>query len=49
MTMFAQGALYPIFSDEEFEKEKTKLTEALKIDEKNAASIARRVENIVAL
>jgi zinc protease len=33
MTMFAQGALYPIFSDEEFEKEKTKLTEALKIDE----------------
>lgn len=48
MTMFAQGALYPIFSDEEFEKEKTKLTEALKIDEKNAASIARRVENIVA-
>jgi len=48
MTMFAQGALYPIFSDEEFEKEKTKLTEALKIDKKNAASIARRVENIVA-
>jgi predicted Zn-dependent peptidase len=48
MTMFAQGALYPIFSDEEFEKEKTKLTEALKIDERNAASIARRVENIVA-
>ena len=48
MTMFAQGALYPIFSDEEFKKEKTKLTEALKIDEKNAASIARRVENIVA-
>jgi zinc protease len=48
MTMFSQGALYPIFSDEEFEKEKTKLTEALKIDEKNAASIARRVENIVA-
>ena len=48
MTMFAQGALYPIFSDEEFVKEKTKLTEALKIDEKNAASIARRVENIVA-
>ena len=48
MTMFAQGALYPIFSDEEFKKEKTKLTEALKIDEKNAASIARRVENIIA-
>ena len=48
MTMFAQGALYPVFSDEEFKKEKTKLTEALKIDEKNAASIARRVENIVA-
>ena len=48
MTMFAQGALYPVFTDEEFKKEKTKLTEALKIDEKNAASIARRVENIVA-
>ena len=48
ITMFAQGALYPVFSEEEFEKEKTKLTEALKIDEKNAASIARRVENIVA-
>ena len=45
---FIWRALYPVFSDEEFEKEKTKLTEALKIDEKNAASIARRVENIVA-
>ena len=48
MTMFAQGAIYPIFSKEEFEKEKTKLIEALKIDEKNSASIARRVENVIA-
>ena len=48
MTMFAQGAIYPTFSKEEFEKEKTKLIEALKIDEKNSASIARRVENVIA-
>ena len=34
LTMFAQGALYPEFQDEEFEKEKTKLIDGLKIDEK---------------
>ena len=48
MTMFAQGAISPIFSKEEFDKEKTKLIEALKIDEKNTAAIARRVENVIA-
>jgi zinc protease len=48
MTMFAQGAIYPVFDKDEFEKEKKKLIEALKIDEKNSASIARRVENVIA-
>lgn len=48
LTMFAQGALYPKFTDEEFDKEKTKLIEGLKVNEKNASSIARRVENIIA-
>ena len=48
LTMFAQGALYPEFQDEEFEKEKTKLIDGLKIDEKNASTIARRVEDIIA-
>ena len=46
--MFAQGALYPEFQDEEFDKEKSKLIDGLKIDEKNASTIARRVENIIA-
>tara|TARA_B100001057_G_scaffold420526_1_gene440944 strand:- start:2 stop:2146 length:2145 start_codon:yes stop_codon:yes gene_type:complete len=48
LTMFAQGALYPEFQDEEFDKEKSKLIDGLKIDEKNASTIARRVENIIA-
>ena len=48
LTMFAQGALYPVFLNEEFEKEKSKLIEGLKVDEKNASTIARRVENVLA-
>ena len=48
LTMFAQGALYPVFTNEEFEKEKSKLIEGLKVDEKNASTIARRVENVLA-
>ena len=48
LTMFAQGALYPDFQDDEFEKEKSKLIDGLKINEKNASTIARRVEDIIA-
>jgi len=48
MTMFAQGALYPVFNNEEFEKEKIKLIEGLKFNEKNTSTIARRVEDIIA-
>ena len=48
LTMFAQGAFYPEFNEEEFDKEKTKLIESLKVNEKNASTIARRVEDIIA-
>ena len=48
LTMFAQGAFFPEFSQEEFDKEKTKLIESLKVNEKNASTIARRVEDIIA-
>jgi zinc protease len=44
----ADGALNPNFTQEEFEKEKAKLIEGLKADEKSVPSIARRVERVLA-
>ncbi len=41
-------ALHPVFSEEEFKTEKKKAEEALKMDEKNTPSIARRVTNKLA-
>src|SRR5690606_8576190 len=43
----ADGALNPLFVQEEFEKEKAKMIEGLKADEKSVPSIARRVENVL--
>ena len=43
----ADGALNPLFDQKEFEKEKEKIIEGLKSDEKSVTAIARRVENVL--
>ena len=48
LEMMADGALNPLFSSEEFEKEKAKTLEGIKANSKNVAQIARRVESILA-
>lgn len=48
LELMADGALNPLFDKTEFEKEKTKLIEGLKADEKSVSAIARRVENVLA-
>jgi predicted Zn-dependent peptidase len=48
MELMADGALNPVFTQEEFEKEKAKLIEGLKADEKSVPSIARRVQRVLA-
>jgi predicted Zn-dependent peptidase len=40
------GALYPNFTQEEFDKEKAKLLEGIKAQEKNVTAIANRVVNV---
>lgn len=45
LELMAEGSLDPIFVQEEFEKEKAKLIEGLKSEEKSVSAIARRVEN----
>lgn len=47
LELMADGALNPLFVQEEFEKEKVKMIEGLKADEKSVTSIARRVENVL--
>lgn len=47
LELMADGALNPLFVQEEFEKEKAKMIEGLKADEKSVPSIARRVENVL--
>jgi predicted Zn-dependent peptidase len=43
--LLAYGALYPTFSQEEFDKEKAKLIEGIKSQEKSVTAIASRVVN----
>ena len=43
----SDGALNPLFVQEEFEKEKEKLIEGLKSEEKSVTAIAGRVENVL--
>jgi predicted Zn-dependent peptidase len=43
----ADGALNPLFVQEEFEKEKEKIIEGLKSEEKSVSAIAGRVENVL--
>jgi hypothetical protein len=47
LELMADGALNPLFVQEEFDKEKAKIIEGLKSDEKSVTAIARRVENVL--
>jgi zinc protease len=48
LELMAEGCLSPNFSQEELDKEKQKLIEGLKSNEKSVASVAIRVENYLA-
>ena len=48
LELMAEGALNPLFTQEEFEAEKTKLIEGLKTDEKSVAAIGSRVASALA-
>jgi len=48
LELLAEGALNPNFTQEEFEKEKDKLLENLKTQEKSVAAVAGRVQNVLA-
>jgi predicted Zn-dependent peptidase len=47
LELMADGALNPLFVQEEFEKEKEKIIEGLKSEEKSVSAIAGRVENVL--
>jgi len=46
--LMADGALNPVFTQEEFEAEKAKLIEGLKTDKKNVGAVASRVSSVLA-
>jgi len=48
LELMAEGALNPNFTQEEFDKEKDKLLENLKTQEKSVAAVAGRVQNVLA-
>ncbi len=48
LELMAEGSLTPNFTQEEFDKEKDKLIEGLKTQEKNVSMVAGRVENVLA-
>ena len=48
LELLADGALNPNFTQEEFDKEKDKLLENLKTQEKSVAAVAGRVQNVLA-
>lgn len=47
LELMADGALNPLFVQEEFDKEKAKAIEGLKANEKSVTAIAGRVENVL--
>lgn len=47
LELMAEGALYPSFTQEEFDKEKAKMIEGLKADEKSVPAAASRVEGVL--
>lgn len=48
MELMADGALNPVFTQEEFDKEKAKLIDGLKTQEKSVPAVAGRVGNVLA-
>lgn len=48
LELMAEGALMPNFTQEEFDKEKEKLIEGLKTEEKSVPAVAGRVERVLA-
>ena len=48
LALMADGTLNPLLTEEEFQKEKDKLIEGLKTDEKSVTAVARRVEAALA-
>lgn len=48
LELMAEGALMPNFTQDEFDKEKEKLIEGLKIQEKSTTAVANRVERVLA-
>lgn len=48
LELMAQGIIDPLFTQEEFDKEKEKFIESLKAGEKNVPAIASRVSNVLA-
>lgn len=48
LELMADGALHPVFTQEEFDKEKAKLLEGIKSQEKSVSAVASRVENVLA-
>lgn len=48
LELMAEGALMPNFTQEEFDKEKEKLIEGLKTQEKSVTAVAGRVEKVLA-
>ena len=47
LELMADGALNSVFTQEEFDKEKAKLIEGLKTQEKSVAAVASRVEDVL--
>lgn len=47
LELMADGVLNPIFTQEEFDKNKAKFIEGIKADEKNVSSVASRVQNVL--
>ena len=48
LELMALGAIDPLFTQEEFDKEKAKYIEGLKAEEKSSSSVAARVESVLA-
>jgi zinc protease len=47
LELMADGVLNPIFTQEEFDKNKAKFIEGIKADEKSVPSVARRVQSVL--
>jgi zinc protease len=47
LELMAEGALYPVFTQEEFDKQKAQIVEGLKSEEKNVPSVASRVQDVL--